>query len=137
MQQGQTFVDLIGPIWRRLDAGGATLRLEIEQRHTNPGSSVHGGVLMTLMDLALGSSVEGALSTGSADGRGHPITVQLSCNMIAGAKPGEMLEARAQVDRVTRSMAFASGRILVGERVLMTGSAVFKTPTSNARSALA
>lgn len=128
MRQGSTFMDLIGPVWLSATPAGAVVLLEIGQQHTNPNGSVHGGVLMALLDVALGSSLEAALQTGSADGHGHPITMQLSCNMVGAARRGEWVRVDATVDRLARSVGFSSGRITVGERLVMTGSAVFKTP---------
>ncbi len=132
MHQPQTFVDTVGPIWRRAGPGLAELQLTVEAHHTNPNGTVHGGLLMTLMDLALGSAVEGALDTGGPEGHGHPITMQMSCSMIAGAGLGERLDVEACVDRVTRTVGFVSGRIHAGGRLVMTGTGVFKTPSSGA-----
>ncbi len=130
LQQDETFIDTVGPIWRHMaGADGATLRLQVAQRHINPNRTVHGGLLMTLMDLALGSATEAAAGAGGpAEGRPHPITLQLNCNMIGAAELGSLLEAHGRVDRLTRTLAFASGSIHAGERLLMTGSAVFKIP---------
>ena len=127
MEQGETFIDYIGPAWIRIGPDGATVLLEVHKQHTNPNGSVHGGVLMTLMDVALGSSVEGVLA--NAQPQGHPITMQFSCNLVGAARLGELLRLEAQVDRLTRSVGFASGRISVGDKLVMTASAVFKNPS--------
>ncbi len=35
-------------------AGGARCRIHLDDRHLNPNGSLHGGVLFTLLDLAMG-----------------------------------------------------------------------------------
>ncbi|MBL0421468.1 PaaI family thioesterase [Ramlibacter sp. AW1] len=127
MEQGGTFMDHVGPVWSRADADGAVVLLRIGPQHTNPNASVHGGVLMTLIDVALGSALQAAMQ---GQGAGHPVTMQLSCSMVGAARLGDLVRAEARVDRLARSVGFSSGRIEAGGRLVMTASAVFKLPSS-------
>lgn len=132
MAQGGTFMDHVGPVWLRVDADRAVVLLRVERQHTNPNGSVHGGVLMTLMDVTLGSALEGALRARDTTGEGHPITMQLSCSMVGAARLGDLLHVEATVDRLARSVGFSSGRITANDRLVMTASAVFKPPAASA-----
>jgi acyl-coenzyme A thioesterase 13 len=86
-------------------------------------------MLMSLMDVALGSAVQGHLRAASPEGEGHPITMQFSCSLIGGARQGQQVRLETQVDRVTRSVGFVSGRALSGDQLLMTATGVFKNPS--------
>jgi uncharacterized protein (TIGR00369 family) len=103
--------------------------LRVEPHHLNPNGTVHGGVLLTLLDITLGMTVEAYLNNPS--GR-HPFTVQLNSNMIAAASKGEIMVGQAQVDGSSRTMTWASGRLVCEGRTLMTGTAVFRNPPSGA-----
>jgi len=132
MFEHETFIDFIGPVWRRFDEGSATLLLRVDKQHTNPNGTAHGGVLMSVMDVTLGSGVEAALRGTPQPRHGHPVTMQLSCSMIGAAFQGEWLRAEATVDRVARSVAFVSGRMTTTDgRVVMTATGVFKNPSSS------
>ena len=127
MRQDGTFVSEIGPFWRRRDPGIATIYLDAERRHCNPNGIVHGGVLMTLMDLALGTCIESALDL-VPDRSNHSVTIQMSVNMVSSARPGDRLVATASIERVGRKVAFSRGEIRVGDRIVMSGSGVFRVP---------
>ena len=118
-----TFIGLLGPLYRRTEAGRVVLCLAIEPRHMNPMGTAHGGCLMTLMDITLGMNV------GAAIGQSVPLpTVQLNANMLAAARGGDIVRAEASVDRSTKTFAFVSGRLLVADRLIMTASAIFRYP---------
>lgn len=125
VRQGETFLDVVGPIYarhverdRRIE-----LYLKIARKHSNPTGIAHGGLLVTLMDVTLG------MNAGAHVGHvGVYPTVQLSCNFMASAREGDELMSEARVEQVTRSLAFMSGRLRVGERTILTATAVFRNP---------
>lgn len=123
--QEATFLGHVGGIERRMLGDRAETRLLIARHHLNPNGTTHGGVLMTLIDITLGMTIEAYLSNQS--GR-HPITVQLNTSMIAAATEGETVIGQAQVDGSSRTMSWASGRLVCNGRTLMTASAVFRNP---------
>jgi len=51
--------------------------------------------------------------------------VSLTTNFIAPASPGDWVEAHVDIDRMGGRLAYASCRLLVGARCIMTGSGVF------------
>lgn len=121
-QEG-TFIGLVGPIYFRNLGDRTETRLVLEQRHVNPTGSAHGGLLMTLMDITLGSTAGARIGH-----HGVYPTVQMSCNIMAGAKLGEELRGTAEVQRLTKTLAFVTGRLAVDDRVVMTAQAVFRNP---------
>lgn len=123
--QHASFIGHVGGIGRRRTANGVETSLRVAPHHLNPNGTTHGGVLMTLLDITLGMSVEAFLK--SESGR-HPITIQLNCNMMAAAPEGALVIGQAQVDGSSKTMSWASGRLIADGRTLMTATAVFRNP---------
>ena len=77
-------------------------------------------MLGTLADVALSYQVH------RAETPALPVaTMNLNTNFLAGAKLGDWVEAHSRIDRISKRTAYCSGRILCGEEVLMTMTAVF------------
>lgn len=110
-----------GPVWR-LPAEGETRRfaLLVEQKHMNSSGSLHGGVLMTLADIAMSRTSRAASGAESCS------TVSLTCDFIGPGKLGDVIEARVRVTRQTRTMIFLSADIICGERVLAVATGLWK-----------
>ena len=65
--------------------GHARVELEATERHLNPAGTVHGGVLATLVDTAMGAAVR--RSTGDED---VPATSQLTVTYLRPGSPGTL-----------------------------------------------
>jgi uncharacterized protein (TIGR00369 family) len=118
-----TFIDLMGPVYRRKSPGKVELCLPIEQRHCNPMGSTHGGCLFTLMDITIGMNIAASLGVDTP----FP-TIQMDVNFIAAGRAGEIVFAEATVDRTTRTFAFAAGTLRVDDRLLIRSQAIFRYP---------
>ncbi len=127
--QLDTFIGLVGPIYYRVLGDRTETKLLLERRHVNPMGSAHGGLLMTVMDITLGSTAGASVGFGGV----YP-TVQLSCSFLAAAMMGEELRGEAEVQRMTKTLAFVSGRLMVNDRVIMIASSVFRNPPPGAPS---
>jgi hypothetical protein len=66
--------------------GRARLELDAAERHLNPAGTVHGGVLATLVDTAMGGAVRS-----TTDGSEIPATSQLSVVYLRPGSPGRLL----------------------------------------------
>jgi uncharacterized protein (TIGR00369 family) len=73
------------------DDGSATVRFEAREEHLNPAGTLHGGVLATLVDTAMGQAVRS--TTGDDD---VPATSQLTVTYLRPGSPGP-LEVTARV----------------------------------------
>lgn len=71
--------------------GSARLTFEATDEHLNPAGTVHGGVLATLVDTAMGTAVRSATDDGDV-----PATSQLTVTYLRPGKPGR-LEVTARV----------------------------------------
>lgn len=115
------FETLIGPYYGRKDADGEwRYAFRAEDRHTNPQGVIHGGMLMSILDATLGTSVYRAI------GRKRCATVSFNCNFLSSGRIGDWLEAKAEIVRRGRSVVFMRGQITCGDRLLMTGDGVWK-----------
>jgi uncharacterized protein (TIGR00369 family) len=114
------FLEHVGPVHRRADGDELVLGLRAEERHANHRGTVQGGLLSTFADFALGR----AIAADADDGR-ERATVSLSVDFLKPANPGDWIEARARVDRVGGTLAFADCSLTVGDREVVRARAVF------------
>ncbi len=100
--------------------GAATLQLDLAQRHMSRANRVHGGVLFTLLDSALGRSIINALP----EGRGCA-TVEIKVNYFRPVQGGRVT-ARGRMKELTKSLGYAEGEVLNEEgKVLARASGTF------------
>jgi uncharacterized protein (TIGR00369 family) len=113
---------LIGPFLARREEGGGGWRYAFvaERRHLNKGGVVHGGMLVSFADDALGATIWEAV------GRRSVTTVQLNTQFIAPVRAGDLVEARAEVLRATRTVVFIRGVLEVGGRAVVHADGVWK-----------
>src|SRR5215213_6079287 len=93
------FVDSLGVYGRTAEDGTARLELDATERHLNEAGTLHGGVLATLVDTAMGQAVRSR--TGERD---VPATSQLTVTYLRPGKPGHLqvtAELRTQGEHVT------------------------------------
>ena len=97
------FVQHLKILTEELGQGTARLSLPVEKEFTNSLGTVHGGVIMSLLDVALCT----AARTLHPDSTGV-ITIDLSTSFIGGGS-GERLVAEARVLKDARTMSFVEG----------------------------
>jgi uncharacterized protein (TIGR00369 family) len=85
------FAGRLGARTESADDGAARLSFEARDEHLNPAGTLHGGVLATLVDTAMGQAVR--TTTGDGD---VPATSQLTVTYLRPGKPGP-LEVTARV----------------------------------------
>ena len=78
-----SFVDTLGVYGRTAEDGTAHLQLDVADQHLNEAGTLHGGVLATLVDTAMGQAVRS--TTGEDD---VPATSQLTVTYLRPGKPG-------------------------------------------------
>ncbi len=118
MRQGP-FLDLLGMKPELIARGRVRVVYEVRHDHLRSRSIVHGGVLATLMDTALGFAASSLAPQGF-----DVVTAQLNVNFIRPAREGEILVAHAEVKHGGRKTAvvWAEASTQAGELVV-TGSA--------------
>lgn len=100
--------------------GATTLRLDLAQKHMSRADRVHGGVLFTLLDSALGRSIVNALP----EGRGCA-TVEIKVNYFRPIQSGRVT-AHGVMKELTKSLGYAEGEVVNEEgKVLARASGTF------------
>src|SRR3954463_6991028 len=115
------FLEMVGPLFYRRDPErGLVIGLRVAEKHANARGVAHGGLLVTLADIALGYR--------TAFGQDPPeglITANLTADFAGAAKIGDWVEAHVDVQKIGARLAFASVFLRVeGERIVR-ASAVF------------
>jgi uncharacterized protein (TIGR00369 family) len=86
-------------------AGSVTLTLELQEHHLNVQGLVHGGVLATLADAAMGLSIRSSLEPG----RRH-VTIEMGMHYLRPATGGGIV-AIGHAVRVGREIAYAEADV--------------------------
>ena len=109
-----------GPLYCKKADGKLVLGIRIDDRHTNTRGIVHGGMLVTLADSALGIVLYNSRTPP------QPIvTVSLSTDFIESAYPGDWVEAHVDILRIGKRLAYANCYLQVGDRRILRASGVF------------
>lgn len=114
------FLQFIGPVYIRRGAQGPCFGLRVKKRHTNARGTVHGGLLMTLADIALGYAM-----AFSQDPPLPVITANITADFASAPHLGDWLEAKVEISRADQGMGFANAFICVGQKRVMRASGVF------------
>lgn len=113
-------LELIGPLFSKGKGAELVIGLRAEEKHCNARGTVHGGILATLADVALGYT----LSTASTP-PANLVTANLTLDYAGTAKIGDWLETHVDIQKQGNRLAFANCYITAGEQRIVRASAVF------------
>ena len=107
------FLETIGPLYSAGSGAQLVVGLRVQEKHTNARGTLHGGVLASIADIALGYGL--ATST-------HPptsmVTANLSVDFAGSAQIGDWIETALDIQKIGSRMAFANVYFtLRGERI--------------------
>ena len=112
------FIAHVGPVHRHASHGAYAFRAE--QKHANLIGVVHGGMLMSFADRALGETAMRA-----ADGA-NCVTIQLEMKFIDVGRLGDWIGIHPLVVKRTGSLVFLRGDVRSGSRLLASADGVWK-----------
>lgn len=121
--QTQGFGGFAGPVLGGSDAEGPLFLFDIADQHLNGDGRLHGGMMMSLMSIVMGEAAQMTAAGRTEGAKARPLS--LNCDFVTAGEPGDRVEGRASVTRATRSVLFMSGKLTVGERILMTATGVY------------
>jgi uncharacterized protein (TIGR00369 family) len=114
------FIGHNGPYyWRRDAAGHLEFGFQSDARHVNPHGVLHGGAILGFLDTILGFVVVHETQKRCA-------TVTLDTRFTANAPAEPWISGRAEVKRLTRSLAFVDAEATANGTLLVTATAVFR-----------
>lgn len=107
------FMELLGCELQRYEGGQAEVTLALrDDQHTNSFGVAHGGVIMTLLDVAMAHAAR-SLHKDRPDGGPGLVTIELKTTFM---RPGlGLLRAQGSVLHGTAKLAFCEGRVLDGQ----------------------
>ena len=114
------FLETLGPFLFRRIGNGFVLGLRVAEKHTNARGTAHGGLLLTLSDIALGYT--------AAFSEEPPLSLTTAniCADFAGhAKIGDWVEAHVDIQKIGHRLVFANAYLVVGAERIARASAVF------------
>jgi acyl-CoA thioesterase len=116
------FVKDLGIEFISAEDGRAVIALDLAPRHLNSWSVAHGGVLMTLLDVAM------AVAGRSLDpDAGGGVTVEMKANFLQPANAGARLIASGHVFHRSSTMAYCDGEVRdTDERLIARAMGTFK-----------
>lgn len=118
----QPFLRDMGAEIIRVADGEAEIALNLEERHMNGWQVTHGGVTMTLLDVAMalaGRSLE-------PDARGG-VTVEMKTSFLQPAgTPGTRMVATGKAFHRSTTMCFCEGEVRNGTRLVAKAMGTFK-----------
>ena len=101
-------LELIGPLYGRGKGADLVVGLRVEPKHCNARGTIHGGILATLADVAIGA-----------------VTANLSLDYAGTAKIGDWVDSRVDIHKRGTRLAFGNCYLCVGEERIARASAVF------------
>ncbi len=105
--------------------GKARLRMFPEHKHTNLADNLHGGTILSFIDVSLfgGARVFGLIEAGTA------VTLDLSVQFIGAGKVGVPLDAEVELLRETGRLLFLRGLVVQSEERIAAFAGTIRKPT--------
>jgi uncharacterized protein (TIGR00369 family) len=104
---GAQFAEWTGIELVSLGEGESELRLALEPHHLNPGGIAHGGIVASMLDIAIGLAHRTQLGMGATH-----VTVELHVNYLRPARGGSTIEARGRSVRSGDRVGYGEATLL-------------------------
>ena len=105
-----------------MENGEAQVALNLQERHVNGWQVTHGGVTMTLLDVAMALAGR-SLEPQAIDG----VTVEMKTSFLQPAgKAGERIVAKGKAFHRTMTLCFCDGELWNGDRLVAKAMGTFK-----------
>lgn len=118
------FIGHVGGVWHRIVDGRSQFAFIARSIHANRNGAVHGGMLMSFADRALGQTAR--VSAGAVRGA----TVSLNHQFLAPVKIGDLVEMTPDVTKITSRMVFMSAIASVADTPVLSAQGVWRISRS-------
>ena len=110
----------VGPVFEQGAKGARRFAFRVDKRHVNMRGVIHGGMLMTFADAALGQAAWDACDHAPC------VTLNMQSQFLAPAREGDLIEVTPVLTRRTRSLIFLRGDFTVNGAPVYSVSSVWK-----------
>lgn len=108
--QKTAYYNLLGIELTLLGAGYAELAVTAGEKHTNPLGKVHGGLVMSIGDAAMGNSIRSLGITG--------VTADCSVSFPGAAQLGDLITAKGKVTKAGKNLLFAEALVYANDKII-------------------
>ena len=95
----------------------------ITENHLNRAGITHGGFIASIIDAGIGTGVHRSTKNNIF------VTISLDIKFIGSSKLGDVLLGKVKIEKITNSLVFASCKIKSKNKIIATGSGVWKKTT--------
>src|SRR5687767_13417647 len=120
------FIETIGPLYNTGSGASLVIGMRVHEKHTNARGTLHGGVLASIADIALGYGLATSTSPPTS-----MVTANLSVDFAGSAQIGDWIETTLDIQKVGSRMAFANVYFGVGGERIARASGVFLVLSKN------
>lgn len=110
MSTGIPFLDHLGLRIEEAGHGQATLILELQPEHCNSLRAAHGGVVMTLLDVAMARAARALARQQGEDDHGV-VTIEMKASFMKAGTGARLLARGHCVHRTRGGMAFCEAEV--------------------------
>jgi acyl-coenzyme A thioesterase PaaI-like protein len=114
------FEVFIGPVYEQGEPPARRFAFLVDARHVNMRGVIHGGMLMSFADAALGQAVWDVTD------RAPSVTLGMQSQFLKGAKLGDVVQVKPELVRRTRSFVFMRGDFQVDGETVFAATSVWK-----------
>ena len=114
------FLETIGPLYSAGAGAQLVIGMRVQAKHTNARGTLHGGVLASIADIALGYGLATSTCTPTS-----MVTASLSVDFAGSAKTGDWVETSLDIQKLGSRLAFANVYFSVGNERIARASGVF------------
>ncbi|QGT99249.1 hypothetical protein SYNTR_0656 [Candidatus Syntrophocurvum alkaliphilum] len=107
----------LGMYLKTIYSGYAEIAVQTKQDHTNPIGMIHGGLIMSIADAAMGNSIR---SLGI-----KAVTVDMSTSFLDGAKINDEIIAVGKVIKTGNKLYFSEAFVYANDKVISHNKGTF------------
>lgn len=113
------FGQLLGLEFSEMEGGHSHCRLQVRNDHLNPYGYVHGGVMYSLADTAMGGAMYSCIASDE-----RCATVEMKVSYLRGLTSG-VLECEAHVLHRSRRLGYLEAEVKCDDQLIAKASATF------------
>ncbi len=115
--QSTPYYKLLGIELQLIGPGYAEMSVKTGEEHTNPLGMIHGGLIMSVVDAAMGNAIRSLGIKG--------VTVDCSVALPGAAQLGDQILARGKVLKAGKNLIFAEASVYVNDKMIGDSKATF------------
>ncbi len=109
-----------GLLFRTISEKEYQFKTTIKENHLNSAGIAHGGFISALVDAGSGTAAHRVAANSTC------VTISLELKFISAIKLGQELIGTTKIQKKTKSMVFLTCELKVSDKIVATGSGVWK-----------